>query len=294
MQKKKIIEEKEPEIAALLMPQSEAKEKLKKRISLGKEFTTRNISSKQEFERLENDFRAWNNYNKEMLKRIFSTKEISDEYRHFRTRPMVMRSYRVQYTWTDDFRDLTSDLNDKIAKLEDIKGRIELFQVSSNISHTVNDKKTENLDTIKKILNRFHKVVRQLRDRYNNRSALEIEDEYDVQDLLHALLKLEFDDIRKEEWTPTYAGSSSRIDFLLKKEQIVIEVKKTSSHTKSKEIGNQLIIDTAHYKAHPDCKTLICFVYDAEMRIGNPRGLESDLASQSTPEMLVIVVIAPK
>lgn len=76
------------------------------------------------------------------------------------------------------------------------------------------------------IFSRFHRVARQLRSRHNGRSTLEIEDEYDVQDLLHALLQLHFDDIRAEEWTPSYAGKSARVDFLLKKEKIVIEVKK--------------------------------------------------------------------
>ncbi|MEI6002257.1 hypothetical protein H3V53_35580 [Paraburkholderia bengalensis] len=35
-------------------------------------------------------------------------------------------------------------------------------------------------------------------------------DEYDVQDLLHGVLHLEFDDIRPEEWCPSYAGTGTR------------------------------------------------------------------------------------
>ena len=42
-----------------------------------------------------------------------------------------------------------------------------------------------------------------------------MEDEYDVQDLFHALLTIYFEDIRKEEWSPSYAGGASRMDFLL-------------------------------------------------------------------------------
>jgi hypothetical protein len=82
------------------------------------------------------------------------------------------------------------------------------------------------LSIVENICNRFHLVCRRLRTRYSDRPTIEIEDEYDVQDLLHALLHLHFDDIRREEWTPSYAGGSSRVDFLLKSEQIVIEVKK--------------------------------------------------------------------
>jgi hypothetical protein len=71
-------------------------------------------------------------------------------------------------------------------------------------------------DTSKKIetiLLRFPNVVNQLSQRYQNRATIEINDEYDVQDLLHALLKIYFDDIRREEWTPSYAGSCARMDF---------------------------------------------------------------------------------
>jgi hypothetical protein len=140
---------------------------------------------------------------------------------------------------------------------------------------------------------RFHAVASQLKSRHNNRNTLKIEDEYDVQDLLHALLRLYFDDVRAEEWTPSYAGGCSRVDFLLKAEQVVIEVKKTRKGLAAKEIGDQLLIDIQRYQAHPDCKTLVCFVYDPEGRIANPRGIEADLNKQHG-SMPVEVIIAPR
>ncbi len=73
-----------------------------------------------------------------------------------------------------------------------------------------------------------------MRCRYENRETLKIEDEYDVQDLLHALLLLYFDDVRAED----YAGKSSRMDFLLKNERVVIEVKKTRLGLADKELGD--------------------------------------------------------
>jgi len=76
-----------------------------------------------------------------------------------------------------------------------------------------------------RIFDNFHDVVKQLCTRHDNRPTLSIDDEYDVQDLLHALLKLYFKDIRDEEPVPNFAGASARIDFLLKNEQIGIEVK---------------------------------------------------------------------
>lgn len=142
------------------------------------------------------------------------------------------------------------------------------------------------------LFEKFHSVVRQLRLRYNGRNTIDVEDEYDVQDLLHSLLRLYFDDIRTEEWTPSYAGGSSRMDFLLKKEQIVIEVKKTRKGLNDKELGKQLIEDKAKYSSHPNCKTLICFTYDPEGRIVNPAGIQNDLNSKED-SLEVKIIIKP-
>ena len=57
----------------------------------------------------------------------------------------------------------------------------------------------KNIEKIELICNNFHQVARQMRSRHNNRSTLDINDEYDVQDLFHSLLTLYFDDIRPEE-----------------------------------------------------------------------------------------------
>lgn len=45
----------------------------------------------------------------------------------------------------------------------------------------------------------------------------------------------------------------------------------------TKNVGEQLIIDIAKYKKHPQCRRLVCFVYDPEGRISNPVGIEADL-----------------
>ncbi len=136
---------------------------------------------------------------------------------------------------------------------------------------------SDSITKIMKIINRFHLVARQLLERHGGRETLCINDEYDVQDLLHSLLRIDFDDVRSEEWTPSYAGSSSRMDFLLKNEEIVVEVKKTNPGLRDKQVGEQLILDIAHYKSHKNCKILICFVYDPDSLIKNRSGLINDL-----------------
>ena len=139
------------------------------------------------------------------------------------------------------------------------------------------DLEIDYISLLTKVFERFHIVARQLRRRHDGRATLIISDEYDVQDLLHAMLRLHFDDVRPEEWTPSYAGAANRMDFLLKDEEIAIEIKMTRPGLRDKELGEQLIIDIAKYHGHPNCKCLYCFVYDPEGIIRNPRGMEKDL-----------------
>lgn len=111
---------------------------------------------------------------------------------------------------------------------------------------------------IEQICSRFHLVARQLRSRHSGRGTLDVQDEYDAQDLMHALLVLHFADVRPEEYTPSYAGKASRMDFLLKEESLVLELKMTRPGLGPKELSAQLIEDIERYKAHPDCQGLVC------------------------------------
>ena len=51
---------------------------------------------------------------------------------------------------------------------------------------------------------------------------------------------------------------------------------KTRTNLEDKQIGEQLIIDAQKYRSHQDCERLICFVYDPEGKIKNPRAIEND------------------
>lgn len=174
--------------------------------------------------------------------------------------------------------------------LESMIDEIKDYGLSTNSSVTT----SEPLAIVETLCQRFHRFARQLQQRHNDRSTIDIEDEYDLQDVFHALLRLHFDDVRPEEYTPSYAGAASRMDFLLKQEKLVIELKKTRANLKAKEVGEQLTIDIARYSTHPDCQCLVCFVYDPDGKISNPDGLEKDLERQSSDKLKVRVIIAPK
>jgi DpnII restriction endonuclease/AbiJ-like protein len=149
------------------------------------------------------------------------------------------------------------------------------------------------VEIIEQAARNFHLVVRKLSQRYDHRASLEIRDEYDVQDLFYALLTPFFEDIRPEEVAPSHAGGHGRIDFLIKAEQIVIEIKKTRPSLKVKELRDQLIVDKEIYRTHPHCRTFIAFVYDPDGHIDNPIGFENDL-NHTPGDIRVKVIVAPR
>jgi len=146
---------------------------------------------------------------------------------------------------------------------------------------------------VRTICERFNIIANTLLHRHKRRSTLKIQDEYDVQDLLGALLKLHFSDVRPEEWTPSYTGNASRMDYLLKPEQIVVETKMTRKGLGQKEVVTELAEDILRYQSHQDCKTLICFVYDPAGRCSHPTALEHDL-SKDHSTLRIIVIVQPK
>ncbi|HUZ51782.1 MAG TPA: hypothetical protein VMU94_04565 [Streptosporangiaceae bacterium] len=148
------------------------------------------------------------------------------------------------------------------------------------------------LSLVTEICRGFPAAARRLTHRHAGRPGLAIRDEYDVQDLLHALLAAYFDDIRPEEPAGSRAGAASRMDFLLKKQQIVVEAKMTRRGLDQRKVAEELIIDKERYRAHPDCKTLVCFVYDPGHRCINPSGLEADLTDPGAP-LPTITIVAP-
>ena len=142
-----------------------------------------------------------------------------------------------------------------------------------------------------KICTNFHRCARSILNRHGNRNTLEIKDEYDVQDLLQGILRLFIDDVRPEDYVPSYAGGNSRTDFYLPKYETYIETKMTRDGLRDKEVGEQLAIDIARYGDR--CRTLVCFIYDKGSLLSNPYGLISDLESLGADRVCVKVYIAP-
>lgn len=133
------------------------------------------------------------------------------------------------------------------------------------------------------------RAIYPLQHRRRGSQSLTFQSEYDIQDLLHALLRPWVADVRPEEFTPSYAGSGTRMDFLLPEHSLVIETKLVRDKAHGAKIGQELIVDIDHYRTHLDCSKLWCVVYDPNCFIQNVRGLIRDLEGESRNDKGVVM-----
>lgn len=147
-------------------------------------------------------------------------------------------------------------------------------------------------ELLKVIIRGLPRAMHPLIHRRKNSPVLSFATEYDIQDLLHSQLRPWIADIRPEEFTPSYAGSNTRMDFLLPDHKLVIETKRVRDKNHASKVGDELIIDIEHYRKHPYTEHLWCVIYDPELYILNPSGVASDLeGARTTPEGSVDVKV---
>jgi hypothetical protein len=204
----------------LKRPKSDVLQKIEKQISKGSLLAKKadNVIFGMGAEEVAKEEHEWSDHNLDLLKWSFVEDSIATGYARVGASSLVDK------------------VNKRVDFMRAIVSKLEFLDDPPRASSTpptpfANDYKpgtkareSNAIEILDRLCYAFPTVVKQLEHRHDNRPAF-VKDEYDVQDLLHGLLMIFFDDIRIEEWTPSYAGGSSRMDFLLKKESIVIETK---------------------------------------------------------------------
>lgn len=200
---------------------------------------------------------------------------IIDEER--RRDPVVRLGLDSRWFVTERGRDRTKEFVDR--------------EVGADLNAT--DATQDDLELVVRTCRRLPMVARQLQRRHQNRTTLELRDEYDVQDLLHSLLLLHFDDVRDESSNPTYLGKGSRIDLLLPAAGIAIEVKLAGAGLRIAKLGSELAEDIVRYAdpgANRGAITLVIYIHDPSHAIANPVGFEADLGSTNALLRVVPVI----
>jgi hypothetical protein len=57
-----------------------------------------------------------------------------------------------------------------------------------------------------------------------------------------------------------------------------VEAKMMRNSLTQKTIADQILIDIARYQEHPNCKFLVCMIFDPNYLLQNTQSIESDLS----------------
>jgi REase_DpnII-MboI len=125
-----------------------------------------------------------------------------------------------------------------------------------------------------------------------------VENEYDLQDFVRAMLRARFPTLIAEDAVQTLAGRGGRVDFRLKDERIYIELKvfRDMSHWKQ-SMYDDISSKIQRYGRQHDCDVLFIFVYDPLTEFTEAESAERDFSYVSTmagKKVDVRLIVAPK
>ncbi len=120
--------------AELLISRDDAKSRLQERIQKGLELKQAQINSREALDAARNEYSKWNSFNAELLKRIFSTQELADEYS--RGIGFAISSMR-EPSLGEKIADLYKDVDQKIHRIDSIIERLELIPLSNAAASAV-------------------------------------------------------------------------------------------------------------------------------------------------------------
>jgi hypothetical protein len=125
-------------------------------------------------------------------------------------------------------------------------------------------------------------AIKSLSERSARRPTFAIGDERDFQDILFLILRSLFDDVRREEWTPSLAGNAKRVDLAIPTAGLFVEAKVVRDRSHGRRLADELRIDIESYHSHPACSTLVALVWDPARHLADPAQLARDLTGPRT------------
>lgn len=138
------------------------------------------------------------------------------------------------------------------------------------------------LEGVLATIDSFPAALQILANRPRNRAGLPraLDDEYDVQWLLHALLLPTVPDLVPEDTAPRLAGVGSRLDFTSRAARLGIEVKHIRERRAVGRMREELMVDERQYQEHPYVETVVGFVHDphGHISLAERTAFERDLS----------------
>jgi predicted nucleotide-binding protein len=111
---------------------TEAATKIEDRIKRGRDLREREVRTAADIEACRNDFRTWDAYNIELLKRLFTTPKYAEEYAYWGG-IAIGRDLNAQ----ERLDELREDVAERIRRLESIRERLELIPLAATATTDV-------------------------------------------------------------------------------------------------------------------------------------------------------------
>jgi len=148
-----------------------------------------------------------------------------------------------------------------------------LFSSQTNLGSETPDTKPE-IELLLRICRRLPRSARSLSQRKRNRPNLEVNDEYDVQDLLLAVIRAYFKYAIDEEPVGKVAGGkSSRADFALEDLGVLIEVKYVRRPDDQSRLIKEFAEDLLLYSKWTHLADFVFVIYNSE-DLSDPEALD--------------------
>jgi REase_DpnII-MboI len=156
-------------------------------------------------------------------------------------------------------------LSHLIDAVQMILGRLEGFADDNEFRVGEFASVNSDVELIVKLCSRLKQAARALGDRQHKKPGFDITDEYDIQDLVHALLRAYFKYPVRENPLPKVAGAvSTRADLCIEQLGVIIELKHVKSPTDQGRIEKDIAEDLVFYSSWTSLRTLIFVIYNSE------------------------------
>jgi predicted nucleotide-binding protein len=113
----------------LVIPRAEAIRRIDDRIAKGGEIKTRQFQDAASLAVARNDYYTWTEYNEEMLRQMFTSTKLPDEYSSSIGFVAGSQGYL-----DEEIRELQDDIDEKIRRLQSIRGRLELIPEAPGVA----------------------------------------------------------------------------------------------------------------------------------------------------------------
>jgi len=266
----KTTDSEQKEVLCLKFRKEDAKQQIEAQILEGENIKSSEIMSYAQLDEARKHYSRWFDYNSLLLNRLFSNSDIAEEYNGMPSPPRHVRG-NFSIDRNDFLREVDLDIN----SLKSIIDRLKLIPECDDVKSSKSEECEPDIHLIEHLCKRIQYSANILSNRTRpGKLSYKIEDEYDVQDLVHAVLRAYLKYSVQEDTMNKVAGTrSGRVDISIEELGLLIEIKFSRRPDDNKVFFDAFSKDLVLYSSWAPLKHLFYIIYNHNL-LKDPEGLE--------------------